>query len=111
MATAMTALGFIAETNPGLLDRTEFYRLDAGRFLTAEQRAELGQFLTPAPLARLMAGLARPAAGDIRLLDPGAGVGSLSAAWIEEIIGREKRPRSIHLTVCEIDPQLTNCNC
>lgn len=68
--------------------------------------AELGQFLTPAPVARFMASLASPALADIKLLDPGAGIGSLSAAWIEEILGRKKRPRSIHLTACEIDPQL-----
>jgi adenine-specific DNA-methyltransferase len=89
-----------------LVDQIEFYRLDAARLSTPDKRGELGQFLTPAPVARFMASLAQPATGDIRLLDPGAGVGSLSAAWIEEILGRKKRPRSIHLTVCEIDPQL-----
>jgi len=89
-----------------LVDQTEFYRLDAGRFLTQERRAELGQFMTPTAVSRLMAGLARPAVEDIRLLDPGAGVGSLSAAWVEEMLRRETPPRSIHLTAFEIDHAL-----
>jgi adenine-specific DNA-methyltransferase len=89
-----------------LVDEVEFYRLDAARLSTADKRGELGQFLTPAPIARFMASLSHPAIDDIRLLDPGAGVGTLSAAWIEEILGRANRPRSIHLTVCEIDSQV-----
>ncbi len=89
-----------------LVEDTEFFRLDAGRLLTAESRTEFGQFLTAASIARFMAGLSEPAVRDIRLLDPGAGVGSLTAAWIENILGRTDHPRSIHVTVCEIDPQL-----
>jgi len=106
-------LGTTAETSglrelvgPGLVDQAEFYRLDAARFLNQEQRAELGQFMTPAAVSRLMGSFAGPAVEDIRLLDPGAGVGSLSAAWIEEMLRREILPRSIHLTAFEIDHTL-----
>jgi adenine-specific DNA-methyltransferase len=86
-----------------LLDQVESLRLDAGRSLPEDQRAELGQFLTPPAVCRYMAALADPASRDVRLLDPGAGVGSLSAAWIGEMLGRRKRPRSIRLTAFEID--------
>lgn len=89
-----------------LVEQTDFYRLDAGRFASIEHRSELGQFLTPASVSRFMAHLAEPGNGDIHLLDPGAGVGSLRAAWVEEILRRNEKPRSIRLTACEIDPKL-----
>ena len=50
----------------------------------------------------------------IRLLDAGAGVGSLTAAFIEEMCGRSVKPRRICATAYEIDPgsrliSLTRC--
>ncbi len=94
-------------TAPGAFERSEFYGLDVGRFLSAKQRSDRGQFFTPAAVARFMAGLSQPPNVEtIRLLDPGAGVGSLSAAWVEEVLSRDELPRSIELTVCESDPRL-----
>ncbi|HVX09921.1 MAG TPA: BsuBI/PstI family type II restriction endonuclease [Pirellulales bacterium] len=84
----------------------EFYRADANRFLTSANRAELGQFLTPAPVARFMAGLSSVTSRDVSLLDPGAGVGSLTAALVAELLSRNRRPRSIRATFCEVDQQL-----
>jgi len=70
-------------------------------------RKTLGQFFTPAPLARMIA--SRPAlpdgSGVIRVLDPGAGVGSLGAALIERIAS-ERPDASIHLTYVEVDREL-----
>lgn len=76
-AALLSALG----TEQGLLDQVDFYRLDAGHSLSVDQRSEFGQFLTPAPVAKFMASLAAPATDRIRLLDAGAGVGSLKAAY------------------------------
>lgn len=42
----------------------------------------------------------------IRLLDAGAGVGSLSAAWVAEICGRRQRPNAVHITAYEVDADL-----
>lgn len=42
----------------------------------------------------------------VRLLDPGAGVGSLAAAAIENLLARRKPPRTIELTAVEVDPVL-----
>lgn len=53
-----------------------------------------------------MAELSEPFTADIRFLDPGAGVGSLTAAWVDEILARDERPNSVSLTACEIDPRL-----
>lgn len=89
-----------------LLDHVDLIRLDVGRRLNQDRRAEFGQFFTPAPIARFMAGLSELRGEEIRLLDSGAGIGSLSAAWIADVCGRELRPKAIHLTAYEIDPEL-----
>lgn len=86
----------------------DFYRLDAGRLATEKHRAEFGQFLTPASIATFMAHLSEPCTDDVRLLDPGAGVGSLTAAWVDEILSRKRKPKHVHLVACEIDPSLLN---
>jgi adenine-specific DNA-methyltransferase len=89
-----------------LSERVDFLRLDAGRSLQPDRRAELGQFLTPAPVARLLAGLFDPMPRAVRLLDPGAGVGSLTAAFVEEACRISKKPESIHVVAFEIDRAL-----
>lgn len=87
------------------------YQADAARrevssTLDPEQRSRLGQFMTPAPVATFMAGMFGRLPRDIRLVDAGAGVGSLTAAFVREAITRRARPRSIDVTVFEIDPLL-----
>ena len=89
-----------------LLDRVDLIRLDVGRRLDPAHRATMGQFFTPAHVARFMADLSEVNAGEIRLLDPGAGVGSLSAAWIARACALDERPSSIHLTAYEADHHL-----
>lgn len=42
----------------------------------------------------------------IALLDAGAGVGSLTAAFVSEMCSRPKKPRAISATAYEIDPAL-----
>jgi len=63
----------------------------------------MGQFLTPPGVAGLLAGMFDSAEGDVRLLDIGAGVGALTAAFVEEVLGRAQKPRSLHLTVWEAE--------
>jgi adenine-specific DNA-methyltransferase len=87
-----------------LLEQVDLFRLDAGRKLDPAQRVELGQFLTPPPAARLMASMFGTAQPHIRLLDPGAGVGSLTAAFVSELCHRKLRPKSISVTAYEIAP-------
>lgn len=46
-------------------------------------QSQLGQFMTPASIARFMAGLfTPPMAADVRLLDAGAGRGALTSAFV-----------------------------
>lgn len=90
-----------------LVDAVDYFRVEANRKLDAGRRAELGQYMTPSATARLMASIFEANRDQIRLLDAGAGVGSLTAALIAEICGREKRPTSIEATAYEIDSTMT----
>src|SRR5882672_12650086 len=89
-----------------LIDSVDFFRVDANRKLDPERRSELGQFMTPPATARLMASMFQVTTEHIKLLDAGAGVGSLTAAFVGEVCAREQKPKSIHVTSYEIDPVL-----
>jgi adenine-specific DNA-methyltransferase len=93
-----------AESN--LLERVDFFRLDAGRKLSPDHKAALGQFLTPPATARFMGSLFEKRPTSLHLLDAGAGVGSLSAAFVAHICTWEKKPLDISITAYEIDPIL-----
>ncbi len=91
-----------------MLDRV---RLEATANMDRRQRSELGQFLTPSNIARFMAALFRPSDSDnniedARLLDAGAGVGSLSAAFLDRWTDGGFRFRSVSATAYEVDDSL-----
>jgi adenine-specific DNA-methyltransferase len=50
-----------------------------------------------------MASMFKVQAPILHLLDAGAGVGSLSAAWVAEVCGRSRRPGAITVTAYEIE--------
>lgn len=58
--------------------------------------------MTPAPLARFMASLFRSLSGEIKLLDPGAGIGTLTSAFVEYAVRQIRKP-SIEAHAYEID--------
>ena len=70
--------------------------------LKPDQKAELGQFMTPAHLARFMASLFSPVRGTARLLDAGAGAGSLTAAFLDRW-----GSQGVSVTGYEIDETIT----
>ena len=90
-----------------LLESVNLFRLDANRKLDPLHRSEFGQFMTPPPTARLMAAMFEAKGDELTLLDAGAGVGSLLAAFINEVCERPQKPRTIRVTAYEIDPTLT----
>lgn len=76
-------------------DRAERLRKASADSLDPNRRTMLGQYFTPLPAAQLIASMLKPrGANKIRLLDPGAGVGSLTAAAVEHLV---------HQGICEID--------
>jgi adenine-specific DNA-methyltransferase len=89
-----------------LSEHVDLLRLDANRKLDPQQRAALGQFMTPAPIARLMASMLAYDSAEVRLLDAGAGVGSLLGAAVEALCHRPCPPRVIRVTAYELDPIL-----
>lgn len=89
-----------------LVEQVDFFRLDAGRKLDRQRRSDLGQFMTPPATAQLMASMFEAKQEHIGLLDAGAGVGSLTAAFLNEICGRTDKPKRIHVTAYEIDSSL-----
>ncbi len=89
-----------------LVEQVDSVRLLLSNRLDAARRADLGQYFTPAPIARLMASLFAARVGTIRILDAGAGVGNLSAALVAELCERQERPTAIELTAYEVDTAL-----
>ena len=82
-------------------DTAKQARRMANRQLNPERKAELGQFMTSESVAKFMAGLFSQRIGAIRLLDAGAGVGSLTAAFLNRWGSND-----VCATVYEIDGKL-----
>ena len=55
-------------------------------------RSQIGQFLTPAAIARFMSSMFETGVQEVRILDPGAGAGVLFAACVETMISGKNRP-------------------
>jgi adenine-specific DNA-methyltransferase len=74
---------------------------------SAIERKERGHFGTPPAIAQFMAAMfSKRHVESIRILDPGAGVGTLSAAVCQRVLA-EKRPRKLDFELWENDPKLT----
>jgi adenine-specific DNA-methyltransferase len=83
-------------------------RILANNSLQPATKVNLGQFMTPASIARFMASLFPiPEEKQITLLDPGAGIGSLSSAFVE-YISRIIPDVEINIDAFEIDPIMRN---
>lgn len=89
-----------------ILEYIDFIRVDASRKIDEKRRSTFDQYFSSASLARLMASMFNFKRKDIRILDPGAGIGSLFAACVEEIIKSGSKPDKISVTAYEIDHTL-----
>lgn len=89
-----------------MLSEIEQARLRLSRDTDAKKKSQFGQFLTPAGTAAFMAGLFPPADGICRLLDAGAGIGSLAAALLERWCSGGLRFQRVELDAFEIDGSL-----
>lgn len=90
-----------------MLSAVEQTRLRVSKSTEAKRKSHLGQFFTPASTAQFMASLFPPAAGGIcRLLDPGAGIGSLSSAFLEKCISGALVFDKVEITAFEFDELL-----
>jgi adenine-specific DNA-methyltransferase len=91
-----------------LVETLEVMRHEVSKRMDRDNRARMGQFLTPAPVAMFMAGMFEARKPVLRVLDPGAGIGSLSAAFVIAMCRRARRPQAIAVTAYEIDSVLIN---
>lgn len=89
-----------------LLATVEKMRRRLSETLDRHRRALLGQFFTAAPVALFMAEMFEARKPVLRILDAGAGIGSLSAAFVTTMSRRKQRPQAISITAYEIDSKL-----
>lgn len=89
--------------------RIEKARLEASAQLSSSKRADFGQFLTPQSTAEFMAGLFNLSnCRFIRLLDAGAGVGSLTAAFFDALRKSKSQTTDVSAALYEIDELLAS---
>lgn len=89
-----------------LLDYVDNFRLEASRALESGRRSDLGQFFTPPPVARTLASMLAVSGKTVRILDPGAGVGILSAAVVSRLLEDNPEITEIEVVSYEIESAL-----
>ncbi len=89
-----------------MLSTVEKIRLQVSKRTEARKKSEFGQFFTPARTAMFLAGLFRKTGDGCKLLDAGAGVGSLSSAFLERCVSRDLEFDEISVTAYELDESL-----
>ena len=70
------------------------------------RKEELGQFLTAQPVADFMASMFGPLPQTVRLLDAGAGAGSLTLAFVTRCCEKRDGVRAIEATLYELDGKI-----
>lgn len=90
-----------------MLSEVEQSRLTVAKTIDPKRKTQYGQFFTPAEIAQFMAGLFTQKVGDsCRLLDAGAGIGSLSFAFLERWASGGFNFQRVEVDAFEIDEHL-----
>jgi len=98
-------VSYLDNKSVGLMGLLDFRRLDVSRQINPERRAKLGQFFTPSEIAEYMAEMFDPVFSEkVRILDAGAGIGTLTAAFVTRLLKQPCPPKEIDVTVFEVDP-------
>jgi adenine-specific DNA-methyltransferase len=74
--------------------------------IARSRQGELGQFFTATPVADFMASMFGPLPAEVRLLDAGAGAGSLTVAFVSRCCERRDGIRTIEVTLYEMDEEI-----
>ncbi len=89
-----------------ITQNTEALRCSVNAILDSETRGKLGQYMTPSATALFMASLfPESTLPELRLLDPGAGIGSLTSAFVTEV-SKWKNLEFLEADSWEIDPTM-----
>ncbi len=102
----MSLLNSPAQSRNGFMTTVESFRLQASHTLESETRSRLGQYFTSLDIAEFMASMTPSIGPSVNILDPGAGVGILSAAVISKLLKTDTPPDGISVTAYEIDRTL-----
>ncbi len=89
-----------------IIVRTERARKIVTASHSRSLRANTGQFLTPASISTYMSSIFGNAQSSVRILDAGAGTGSLFTALVFELVQRRTYPKSIIVHAFETDESL-----
>lgn len=92
-----------------LLENVDAVRKEIGRNISQKRKSEMGQFMTPSTVARFMVSLFSSSnLHAVRLLDAGAGIGSLSGAFLDSIAAGDLASQHVEVVAYEIDDKLRN---
>lgn len=89
----------------GLVEYAERLSMVYSDAFASKDRKPKGQFFTPKQVSCFMAGLFEINKAEITILDPGAGVGILSAGFCE-MVQRKGKPVSLRIDAFENDPSV-----
>ena len=73
-----------------------------------EFKKKNGQFFTPPDISHFMSSLSDFKGDDVKILDPGTGIGILSLSLIETLVTNNKKIKKIELVAYETDSKLIN---
>src|SRR5262249_44170785 len=71
-----------------------------------QRRTDLGQYFTPKAIANFMASLFVRFPSEVKLLDPGPGLGSLTDAFVRRFVNQTRESATLEITAYELDPAL-----
>ncbi|MDD5272425.1 MAG: Eco57I restriction-modification methylase domain-containing protein [Methylovulum sp.] len=90
-----------------LLEHVDTVRREVGRQISRKHKSEWGQFMTSSTVAHFMASLFEPSTlQTARLLDAGAGIGSLSAAFLNRWVSSGFDFQRVNVVSYEIDANM-----
>ena len=90
-----------------MLTAVERQRLQLSKSTEAKKKSQFGQFLSPERTAAFMASLFPDGTGHCHLLDAGAGIGSLSVAFLDRWRSGGFRFQSVEVDAFELDDALS----
>jgi adenine-specific DNA-methyltransferase len=91
-----------AKKHSSILEQVNLLRIKVNSDLDPKTKASLGQFFTQSPICIYMSSLFTRIYGNVKLLDPGCGPGSLAASFVDEALKRGN-VQSIVINAIDID--------
>lgn len=91
-----------------LAEALEKERLSHAVETSLKHKETFGQYFTPYSIAKFMSSLFPATDKKIKLLDPGAGIGTLSCSFMERILSEKWNIPDIHISAYDIDKDVYN---